>query len=433
MNEKLLDIQRLDKHFNSFKRKLDNFVPSKRKINFTMSNANYGSSLRFSNSGQRNKSLIVFNGGYENVEVYQMMVDKLRHYQQQYSIALNFLHDELNEITVREKKARKILEMQDEISSTDYIYIKKLEQSIDDAQKSLPDNNRELENIIQNELNAVREIEKSNKTRIKAQTRPKEFKSRSSDVFGLSQIFSSQNVFLEQSKSEVIFTSTHSYEIESVQSNIENLCTVVRKKNKERIHQERLLEELIHSYHEQRESLQEQFNEKQQYITSLQKHLDKRYYLYDHIQILQEKVLKDSAKYNRLCREREQIERQNFTVTRDKHNAGLAVQQLMKDKTKIQHRIEEYEQRKMIISKHKKNLTQTKLKMESWENEISLLEKRVYAMETRLEKSGIDFENKIDESQQELDRLDMLAMRMSGSSNKSSRLEEELVSIILNE
>lgn len=132
---------------------------------------------------------------------------------------------------------------------------------------------------------------------------------------------------------------------------------------------------------------------------------------------------------SRLIRAKEDKDRRNYTIARDKHEHSEAVKRLKEIKGRVN-------QKKIMLESKRSELDQRR---ELYNKENELVNKRmkvvddknneVTALYNKLSEYGIDFKNKIVESQRELEARDLAAALRPQNSNSNS-LEQQLIDLI---
>lgn len=226
------------------------------------------------------------------------------------------------------------------------------------------------------------------------------------------------------------FTST---EINSsrVQKNIDSLISVL---NDRRLRYKMDLKET-----KRREAKLEKLNEKQKELLSkklekieqLKKRLSGLQKYSDALQQVQSNINNSRKKLKNLTEDKEQTERKNYTMARDKHANSEAIRRLNEVKGRVESKKIETDLKDKELDKRRK-LYDSELEIVNKRDKIAeAREKEVVKLMNKLSSYGIDFQNKLVESQKELEARN-LAASLHKKESRNNTLEQQLADLLTN-
>lgn len=310
--------------------------------------------------------------------------------------------------------------------------IKQIERllSDDDVEKLEEANQRELEYIIQ--------LEEENKKLKSRSENLADSTTMSLSSLTMSPIQNRSKKFVSHSiKDESNYlspdTSFSTIDLNSsrVQKKIDSLISVLndrRLKYKMDLKETKKREEKLNHYQEkQKELLAKKLNQ----IEKLKQKLNGLQKYSDDLQTVQSDISKSRDKLKHLIEEKEQTERRNYTTARDKHANSEAKRRLNEIKGRVQNKKIETDLKEKEIEKRRK-LYNEELKIVDKRNEIAdAREKEVMKLMNKLSGYGIDFQNKLVESQKELEARN-LAASLRKKESRNNTLEQQLADLLQN-
>lgn len=319
--------------------------------------------------------------------------------------------------------------------------IKQIEHLLnnDDVDKLEEENQKELQYIIQLEeenkrLRSKNQLNSDSTTMSLSsltsfspiQNRSKKYVNDSLRIFPNKKLDSSSRL-----GSEISFTSKDSINSSRVQKNIDSLISVLndrRLQYKMDLKETKKREEKLKKYQEkQKEALSKKLN----YIEKLKKKLNGAQKYTDAADQVQSNINDSRNKLNRLKEEKEQVKRKNYTNARDKHANSEARRRLNQIKDRVEHKQIENDLKEKELEKRRKIYNDELDVLGKRGKVVEAREKEVANLMGKLSSYGIDFKNKLVESQKELEARN-LAASLHKKETRKNTLEQQLVDLLQN-
>jgi DNA repair exonuclease SbcCD ATPase subunit len=336
-----------------------------------------------------------------------------------YEDSISNFRSVLRALSERGRDARRTLRSLPALPTIDANGLSKLESDIDSALRSLGRADLDaLEAQTRAEAAAVDSLERRNARR-HAGLEPAE--ARSTAVRGAAagrRAEASRASLPPSPPGKAVSMDEVARQIRDLSRSITDRKAQLRQKQKE-------TEGLKQSYLQIRATVQADLDRKTRRIAELQRELERIETLRREIDVVRQSVMRQRADLNAIIRQQEQLERQNFTVTRDKHSNGEAVGRLERLKEAYHENVHTCKAKEVTLKQRESIYKEQKQETERQEKAVREYELKVNDMESRLTKLGACLSGTLGKSQQELEALDMLAsLRMSTANGHS--LQEEL-------
>ncbi|OHS93411.1 hypothetical protein TRFO_11829 [Tritrichomonas foetus] len=154
--------------------------------------------------------------------------------------------------------------------------------------------------------------------------------------------------------------------------------------------------------------------------------------LAESIRTAQSDIIEFQSLLKSLIREKEEIKRRNYTLARDKHANSEMMRRLIEIKKRVKRKKKELADKEKEMKKRYKLYKEELEIVDKKQSEVDDKEKDINALLDKLSSYGIDFQQKLRESQKELEALDLVAsLRIKDS--KSNSLEQQLINLLQEE
>jgi len=127
---------------------------------------------------------------------------------------------------------------------------------------------------------------------------------------------------------------------------------------------------------------------------------------------------------------RSEIERGNFTASRDKFYSNKYIQDMQKAKAKIETMKIELDSKRVSIDEKVSNLERLQIYVQRMEKKAQNEEKRIDGIEQQMIQSGSKFETSVNKSNKELKALSQASFRKSRSSLSSSQFGSHIMFVL---
>ena len=338
------------------------------------------------------------------------------------------LKRDLAVLNKRYASARRILDEIPEIKQSEYANLEKIENRIEHAAAILNNNDLDtLEKSLAQELEITTQLEKTNKERRE--------RLKLGQIDGLSVrsairgTATDDYVLVKQRLALLFEQGWKSVSISEVKSQIRDLIEALRRRKASQKERMREIDNLEKAYLRKRSEVESDYNNKQEILTRLQAKYDEITSLTSQCTNLSNSIITAKQTLSETIRNREQIERQNYTAARDKHMNSEAARRLRAVTKRYKDSKRAYKFKAVQLEKLRAQLIEQEKEVIEQEQKAARYEAKVEALIRQLNQSGIDFSKKLNESQSELDKLDFLASQRSGMQNKST-FEDEISAIL---
>ena len=358
----------------------------------------------------------------------QTVMSELMSIERDYRKSSVELKRDLTLLNKRFSAARRILDEMPEIKQSEYDNIEKLELRIDQAAKVLGKTDLdELEKSVSQESDLTAKLEKTNRERRERLKMGKIDELRDRSAFKSAPL---DEYLLAKQRLALLFERDgRSVSISDVKAQIRDLIEALRKRKASQKERVREIDNLEKAYMRKRTEIENGYSTKQETLNRLQEKYDEITSLQLQCEELVKAIASGQQRLKETIRNREQIERQNYTAARDKHSNSEAARRLRAVTKRYKDAKRAYKFKAVQLAKLRAQLEEQEREVVAQEEKAAQYDAKVEALIRQLAQSGIDFAQKLNESQSELDRLDLLASQRSGMQNKST-FEEEISAIL---
>jgi DNA repair exonuclease SbcCD ATPase subunit len=355
-----------------------------------------------------------------------VLTSTLHRLEREYEDLMANLKSTLRSLSKREKVARRGLRSVPALPTFDREALARLELDIDGALQALNKTDlEEMEAMTREEEAELDALERRNRERRRRREllgkKPVTVRSLANTAGG------TRNVKMDLTKASVGKVVS----MEDVSRQIHELSEAVIQRKAELRRKRSEIQSLVQSHLEVRSAMEVDLQRKERRIRALESKLAEVEKLRSAIEHMGERIINQTTELSRLAWRREQLARQNFTVTRDRHSNSEAVKRLEKVKKVYQENSQKFQEKKAILKQREVDLDKEKCEIDRQAESVRQFELKVCEMEDRIARMGASFSGTLGQSQHELDALNLLAsVRMSAS--RTVTLENEL-SIALQE
>ena len=361
--------------------------------------------------------------GYDTYSSSKQSLRDLKALEQTYSRMEQTLTQERIELQQRKQKAQAIIRSQiDAISDYDQETIDKILEDTKKAQTFIennPLNHLEIElKAAKKEVQLLEQQNQEKRARIKlsqsssasvsADSSPIK-SSPSSPVKSNATSMSSipygrqANLFLQ---AERLFSQTLSPpRAGEADEKILALCETIQRKHRELKEEKREIARMEQENKVKREAMEKEYRVQELKLQQLEEMMKTQKQLSAELEQARETVLDKKNELKLLEQEKEQVERQNYTVMRDRIFNKTYKRQIDDLKATIQRKRDEISMNRKVLETQKLNVQKLQEQVEEKERMLEKYEKRVVKLEKDVNDNSISFSDTIEEAKRELDSI----------------------------
>ena len=221
--------------------------------------------------------------------------------------------------------------------------------------------------------------------------------------------------------------TTASTKIKDTDEKILALCETVQKRNNELKEEKKRIKKMEEENQKIRNEMEKQYRVQELKLKQLQETLNTQKKLSFDLEQAKESVLDKKHELQLLEQQKEQIERQNYTVMRDRIFNKTYKRQIEDLKAAIKRKRDEISMNRKVLEAQKVNVQKLKEQVEEKERMLEKYEKRVIKMEKDVNENSINFTDTIEEAKRELDSI--TDPNLSRSRGSKSIINEEVAEI----
>lgn len=213
--------------------------------------------------------------------------------------------------------------------------------------------------------------------------------------------------------------------VKDADKKISEVCEIVQKRNSELKEERRRVKKLEEDNQKVRDEMEQKYSQQQKKLKQLEAILESQKKLGTDVETMRETIVGKRNELNILERQKEQLERQNYTVTRDKiynKNFKKVIDDLQ---NQIRKKKETIELNKRILETQKENVRNLEEQVKNKEKMLEKYENKIIKMEAEVKNNGTEFSNTIEEAKREIDSLGSLR----NSASRHSSINDEIADL----
>ena len=357
----------------------------------------------------------------------QLALDKLSNFEKMFRQTANDLKNDYKFLKKRGKEAKHISKIPID-ENYDESSINKIISDTEKAQLLLHKHSIAfLETSIQQEINGIITLENSNfQKRLDINSRQKILEN------SIAKYQKTQSNKNNDNFDHLFKVKVPTLPMNDTQARIDQLCRNVLKRREKNKLEKEAIRKLEAENLKKREELEDKLNEKKSQIQTLDAHLQSMHDYKKECEKLEEEIKTMKVTLNDLHEQRLVIERQNYTVTRDKlynekykQKIDALREGLQKKKDEMASHVSKVAQIKENIAKLEKEVREKDQKLKDDEKQISEIEKLVSESDNK-------FQTTIDESKKEIDALSEISEYRKKYYDPSHDIHDEITELFNN-
>ena len=340
------------------------------------------------------------------------------------------LKQQLKELAERFRKAINITHSVPKLPRNEEYKIDSLESEIKTMEILLNDPILdELENQNKVELQSIMELEKKNQEK-KQKNATQNMKSPGKQS-GSSEPFSESKMHIDLFNNYLKPNSkpVKNVDPKEVKNKINDLIKVINERYKKYKDEMKDIKKAESDFKKQQFEGDQELEDKQKVVNQLNEKNSEIAQLTDQINQITEEIIRLQALLNQTIWEREQIERRNYTIARDKFANSEMMKRLLMIKKRVKAKQMNIDEKAEELEKRRKLLESESEIVDEMQKKVDEKEKEVNGLMELLSSYGIDFKAKLRESQQELEALDLAASLRQKNIKKDS-LEQQILDLL---